>query len=184
MTYDRFEDVPVWKDAADLAAEMFTWTRLSEFRINGDLVHQIRRATLSVSNNIAEGFERGTTKELIAFLYYARGSAAEVRSMLCVMERMSSFVSRHDQLMQLKGRCESISRQIRGWANALQNSDIEGPRHLTDKARAEFERRKKRRDYEIQHRQWREQMEQKLQREAAQRRVRDAPAESEGECGL
>jgi len=42
-----------------------------------------------ISNNIAEGFERGSTTELIHFLYIARGSAGEVRSMLCVIERMS-----------------------------------------------------------------------------------------------
>jgi four helix bundle protein len=52
---------------------------------------QIERATLSVSNNIAEGFERGTTNELLAFLYIARGAAGEVRSMFCVMERMAAF---------------------------------------------------------------------------------------------
>ena len=44
-----------------------------------------------ISNNIAEGFERSSTSELIHFLYIARGPAGEVRSMLCVMERMSAF---------------------------------------------------------------------------------------------
>jgi four helix bundle protein len=48
---------------------------------------QLDRAALSVSNNIAEGFDRGTTSELLAFIYIVRGSAAEVRSMLCLKER-------------------------------------------------------------------------------------------------
>jgi len=91
MKYERFEDLPVWNDAADLAARMFPWTNQSCFRGLGDLANQLQRATLSISNNIAEGFERGTTNELITFLYYARGSAGEVRSMLCVMERMEEF---------------------------------------------------------------------------------------------
>ncbi len=47
------------------------------------LQDQLEGAALSVSNNIAEGFERGTTNELLAFIYIARGSAGEVRSMLC-----------------------------------------------------------------------------------------------------
>src|SRR5205814_1949601 len=48
---------------------------------------QLDCAALSVSNNIAEGFERGTTNELLAFIYIARGSAGDVRSMLCLKER-------------------------------------------------------------------------------------------------
>ena len=85
MTYKRFEDVPVWNDAADLAAEIYEFTEDDSFRRKGDLANQMERAALSISNNIAEGFERGTTQETLNFLYYARGSAGEVRSMLCVI---------------------------------------------------------------------------------------------------
>jgi four helix bundle protein len=91
MTYERFEDLPVWKEAAALAAVMFRWSSKPVFRGKGDLSNQIQRAALSISNNIAEGFERGTTRELLAFIYYARGSAGEVRSMLSVMEMMCEF---------------------------------------------------------------------------------------------
>ena len=76
MKYDRFEDLPGWQVAADLAAKMFEWTQHPFFRGKGDLANQIQRATLSISNNIAEGFERGSTKELLNYLYIARGSAA------------------------------------------------------------------------------------------------------------
>lgn len=68
MKYERFEDVPVWQDSADLAADMFPWAGRPEFRALGDLTNQLQRAALSISNTIAEGFERGTTNELIAFL--------------------------------------------------------------------------------------------------------------------
>ena len=61
MKYQRFEDLPVWQLAADLAAKMFEWTQNPSFRAKGDLANQLQRATLSISNNIAEGFERGTT---------------------------------------------------------------------------------------------------------------------------
>lgn len=75
MKYNRFEDLPVWKSAVELAERVYALTRHRFFRQPGDLVDQLRRAAVSVSNNIAEGFERGTTAELLMFIYIARGSA-------------------------------------------------------------------------------------------------------------
>src|SRR6266568_5055439 len=99
---------------------------------------QIERAAVSVSNNIAEGFERGTTQGLLTFLYIARGSAGEVRSMLCLVERLPGFDDLKylkSEISDLKSMAESISRQLRGWADSLQNSGIKGQRYLTDKTR-------------------------------------------------
>lgn len=136
MKYKRFEELPVWKDAAKMAAEMFRFSAQPVFRGKGDLANQLQRATLSISNNIAEGFERGTTKELITFLYYARGSAGEVRSMLAVMELMPEFEAIRPQIQIFKKSVESITRQIRGWAQSLQDSNIKGQRYLTEQSRA------------------------------------------------
>jgi four helix bundle protein len=86
MKYERFEDLPVWKAAADLAHRVYALTRNRFFAQPGDLCDQLRRASLSVSNNIAEGFERRSTAELLAFFYMARGSAGEVRSMLSFID--------------------------------------------------------------------------------------------------
>ncbi|MGM0539039.1 MAG: four helix bundle protein [Thermodesulfobacteriota bacterium] len=58
----------------------------------------MERASLSVFSNIAQGFERGTTNELLAFLYIARGSAGEVRSMLCFLERRPAFSNFKSQI--------------------------------------------------------------------------------------
>lgn len=104
MKYDRFEDLPVWQAAADAAAKMLHWTTLAWFRGKGDLANQLQRATLSISNNIAEGFERGTTNELLQFLYIARGSAGEVRSMLGVMERMDEAIDLKSQISNLNAK--------------------------------------------------------------------------------
>ena len=87
MKYERFEDLPVWKAVMDLAERAYALTRDRFFSQPGDLRDQLRRAALSVSNNIAVGFERGSTAELLAFLYIARGSAGEVRSMLHFIDR-------------------------------------------------------------------------------------------------
>src|SRR5215475_14617748 len=88
MQYKRFEDLPVWQDAAELARMVYEFMDLETFRRHPGLRDQLERAALSISNNIAEGFERGSTNELLAFLYIARGSAGEVRSMLLFAERM------------------------------------------------------------------------------------------------
>jgi len=87
MQYKRFEDLPVWQEAVELARSMYEFAALDPFRLHPGLRDQLERAALSISNNIAEGFERGTTNELLAFLYIARGSAGEVRSMMRVLER-------------------------------------------------------------------------------------------------
>jgi len=141
MKYERFEDLPVWNAAAELAVKVFSWTAHQWFRGKGDLANQLQRAALSVSNNIAEGFERGSTNELLQFIYIARGSAGEVRSILCVVERMDCPVDLKSKISDLKSLAESISRQLRGWANSLQNSDIPGQRHLNDRSRNEYEQK-------------------------------------------
>ena len=135
MKYERFEDLPAWKAAVDLGLKIFAMTRDRFFTQAGDLRSQLRRAALSVSNNIAEGFERGTTAELISFLYIARGSAGEVRSMLCFVEQSPDSGHLKSQISILKSLAENCSRQLRGWTDHLQNSSIKGQRHLNDAER-------------------------------------------------
>ncbi len=86
MKYARFEDFSVWKDAVSLARQIYELPSSDIFRKHTGLRDQLERAGLSISNNVAEGFERGSTNELLAFLYIERGSAGEVRSMLHVLE--------------------------------------------------------------------------------------------------
>lgn len=99
------------------------------FDRRGDLRSQIRRAVLSISNNIAEGFELGTTQQLITFLYTARGSAGEARSMLIFTERSPWANHLKSEISNLKSLAESCSRQLRAWADQLQNSDVTGQRY-------------------------------------------------------
>ena len=116
MAYSRFEDLPVWQAAIRLAEGVFDLTQSGRVKAHGDLRNQIERAALSVSNHIAEGWERGTHEELLTFLYYARGSCGEVRS-------MARFLSRRDlpgigqELVALIEQPLSTSRQLgRGWS--------------------------------------------------------------------
>jgi four helix bundle protein len=130
MNYKRFEDLPVWNTAIDLAVEIYALTDRFQFRKNRSLRDQIERAAVSVSNNIAEGFERGTNNELLSFLYIARGSAGEVRSMLCLIDRLPCFRELRSETRPLKARAESCSKQLKGWAQSLQNSQFKGERHV------------------------------------------------------
>lgn len=91
MKYSTFEELPVWKAAIQFALRVFELTGKADFRGLGDTKNQLERAALSISNNIAEGFERGSTKELINFLYIARGSVGESRSMLRLCEPLPRF---------------------------------------------------------------------------------------------
>ena len=143
MKYENFEDIPVWQDGITLTTRVFQLTQDKAFFQKGDIANQIQRAALSVPNNIAEGFERGTTPELIQFLYYAKGSAGEVRSICYVMERLSFLTHLKSEISDLKSLARTISRQLAGWAFSLQETDITGPRHLTTKSKENYHRQKR-----------------------------------------
>src|SRR5262244_1280135 len=115
MKYERFEDLPVWKDAIELAVQIYSLTEDEAFKGKASLRDQLERAAVSVSNNIAEGFERGTTQELITFLYIARGSAGEVRSMLHLLGRLPRTDGLAPDIEELLRRVEGISRQLGRW---------------------------------------------------------------------
>jgi four helix bundle protein len=72
MTYERFEDLPVWKAAIALAEKIYALTEKPPFKGKYSLRDQIERAALSVSNNIAEGFERGTNTGAFDFPLYSK----------------------------------------------------------------------------------------------------------------
>ncbi|HXT12743.1 MAG TPA: four helix bundle protein [Candidatus Angelobacter sp.] len=143
MTYQRFEDLPVWEEAARLYELADDFLENAPPRMRHSFRNQFERAVLSVSNNIAEGFERGTTNELLQFIYISRGSAGEVRSMLGLLLRRPWAEHLKSEISNLKSVAESCARQLRGWADSLQNSQIKGQRHLNNKIRAEDEQKKK-----------------------------------------
>ncbi len=142
MKYSRFEDLPVWQAAIDFALKIFAFTNKADFRGLGDTRGQLERAATSISNNIAEGFERGTNSELIHFLYISKGSSGECRSMLCLCERVSRFDNFKFEISDLKGRAVSISKQLNGWIESLKNSEIKGVKFLTQNERNRIHKKK------------------------------------------
>lgn len=82
MRAPTFEHLRVWHDARRLTSRIYTVTRSGNFASDWSLRDQIRRASVSIMSNIAEGYERGGRKEFLHFLRIAKGSAGEVRSQL------------------------------------------------------------------------------------------------------
>ncbi len=147
MKYMRFEELPVWKDAIDLAVRIFAFTKRPVFRPYRNIRDQIERSSISISNNIAEGFERGTTLETLTFLYISRGSSGETRSVLCLCERLPEFADLRSEISDLKRRAEKISRQLSAWAHSLQNTNIRGQRYLTNKMRSKTKEASEREEF-------------------------------------
>lgn len=135
VKYERFEQLPVWQAAIELAVQIYAMTSKPPFRRQRSLRDQIERAAVSISNNIAEGFERGTNQELLTFLYIARGSSGEVRSMLCLLERIPAFKDLGSDLLNLKLQAESVSKQLGAGIRSVQNSGLKGQRYVTDQTR-------------------------------------------------
>ena len=78
----RFEDIESWKGARKLTRQIYQITAAGEFTRDFGLKDQIRRASVSILSNIAEGFERGGDQEFLQFLSVAKGSCGEVRAQL------------------------------------------------------------------------------------------------------
>jgi len=95
MKYNRFEEMPVWKKAMDLAANIFGLTEKLPKKEDYGLTSQIRRSALSISGNIAEGFGRRHTKDKLNFYYDARGSLSETKSHLIYGYRVKYFIEKY-----------------------------------------------------------------------------------------
>ncbi len=147
MIYKRFEELPVWNAAIELALGAYRLTSHVALGRRRSLRDQIERAALSVSNNIAEGFERGTNEELLTFLFITRGSAGEVRSILCLMERLEELDAQKASVRALKARAEGVSKQLGAWIRSIQNPEKKGERFVTDKVRRTDERKKERDEF-------------------------------------
>jgi four helix bundle protein len=129
-TIQSFETLEVWKKARELSQRIYTVTLIEDFSRDFALRNQINRASGSIMDNIAEGFERGGRKEFIQFLSYAKGSAGEVKSQLCrVVDR--GYISKEDFEKFEKDILE-IGKMIGGLINYLKKTSIEGVKYLKE----------------------------------------------------
>ena len=114
-----FEDLDAWKRGRELSGRIYDLTKKQEFAKDYGLKDQIRRAAVSAMTNVAEGFERGTNKDFVKFLFIARASAGEVRSLLYVALDQE-YISR-DEFDQCFGLCVRTSKTIWGLIKSLRS---------------------------------------------------------------
>ena len=135
-SYRHFEDLPVWQEAARLYNVVLDLLEEDGALLSPGFRNQLDRASLSVSNNIAEGFERVTTNELLAFLAISRGSAGEVRSMMAVVKSRPRLRRVATRLQEIRACAESCARQLTAWGGSIESSPVQGKRHMTPHVRA------------------------------------------------
>jgi four helix bundle protein len=147
--YERFEQLPVWQEAARLYNTVLDLLEEPGVPLTPGFRNQLDRASLSISNNVAEGFERSTTNELLSFIAIARGSAGEVRSMMAVVKDRPKLKRYLSSLQRIRAQAESCARQLTGWAGAVDKLPFEGRRHLPQQQRAQREGADKAREYRL-----------------------------------
>lgn len=126
----RFEDLEVWKSARSFSKLIFDATLKTSFSKDFSHKDQINRSSGSIMDNIAEGFERGGNKELIQYLFIAKGSAGEARSQL--FRALDKEYINQEEFNLLESKSEEISKQLSGFINYLKNSEMRGEKYVKE----------------------------------------------------
>lgn len=114
MKIEKFEDIIVWQKAKDFTISIYNiFGKINDFRFRD----QIQSASVSIMNNVAEGFERKGDKEFSRFLYIAKGSCGEVRSMLYLALEFEYI--NHNRFQILYENSIEISRMLSGFIKKL-----------------------------------------------------------------
>lgn len=115
----KFEDLVVWQMGRGISRDIYGITNGIGHKDFG-FCDQVRRAAVSIMNNAAEGYERGSNKDFAKFLFIARGSCGEVRSMLYVA--LDQNYINQAQFDELSGRCRQCSAAIWGLIKSLSDT--------------------------------------------------------------
>ena len=127
MKIKKFEDLESWKKARRMTNTFYGATTAGNFTRDFALKDQIRRASISILSNIAEGFERGGDKEFLQFLAVAKGSCGEVRAQLYVAVDQG-YISQ-DLFERLFNDSNEIGRLISGLMKYLSMSELKGSKY-------------------------------------------------------
>ena len=99
MKINRFEDIISWQKSKELTIAIYnTFKETRDFGFK----NQIERASVSIMNNITEGFERKSNKEFTYFLFVAKGSCGEVRSMLYLAKELNKITDEQFKIFYIK----------------------------------------------------------------------------------
>jgi len=123
-TFNSFEEIESWQKARELTREVYTVSNQGAFTKDFGLRDQMRRASVSIMSNIAEGFERDGNREFLQFLAVAKGSSGEVRAQLYIALDQD-YISKNS-FETLSAISIEIGNLIGGLMNYLRKSDIKG----------------------------------------------------------
>jgi len=126
-TIRRFEDLEVWKKARELNQLFYKFVREGRFKPDPDLERQMKKSCGSIMDNIAEGFDRGSNKEFIQFLFIAKSSGSEYKSQLYRAVDRKFLIS--EEMKELYELTDEINKMIQGLVDYLSSSDIQGKKH-------------------------------------------------------
>jgi len=126
-TIKNFEELNIWQNARALVKIIYGFTRQDKFTKDYALIGQITRASVSIMSNIAEGFERGSNKEFIQFLYIAKGSCGEVRSQIYIAFDQK-YISEKD-FAKVKEECMKLSAMVSNFIRYLLTIDTKRQKH-------------------------------------------------------
>lgn len=117
MKYTSVEELPVWQTAHSLTLQVYKLSSKLPSAEQYGLVSQLRRAASSIPANITEGFYRKSIKELLQFLYVARGSLGETKYHL-LLARDLDYITNKEYEEMLSGY-DNAGKQLNGWINSL-----------------------------------------------------------------
>ncbi len=126
-TFTRFEDMEAWQQSRVLCGEIYRVSGKGSFVKDFGLRDQIRRASISIMSNIAEGFERSGTGEFIQFLAIAKGSAGEMRSQLYIAFDQG-YLDR-EEFARLSISASDTAKIIAGLMSYLRKSGVKGTKY-------------------------------------------------------
>ena len=118
---ERFEDLPIWKDALQIGVDIYRITSTGALERDFSSRDQLRRAAISISNNIAEGFEYNNNKMFIKYLGYAKAFAGELRSNLLVL--LAAKVLLRNDVDDLQTKLLNASKNIGGFIKYLKTCE-------------------------------------------------------------
>ena len=128
-TFKTFEEIEAWKKARELTKRVYAVSGSGAFAKDFSLKDQIRRASVSIMSNIAEGYDRSGTGEFVQFLAIAKGSTAEVRCQLYVALDQT-YIDRQ-VFTELTGLAIETGSMIGGLIKYLRRSGIKGTKYKT-----------------------------------------------------
>jgi four helix bundle protein len=123
-TWKNFEELKVWQKARKLCQRIYDLTNRTPFSTDFRFRDQYRASSGSIMDNIAEGFERGGTKEFIQFVGYAKGSAGEVRSQTYRAVDVKHI--NEEEFNEIFAEVVEISKMLNGLTSYLKDTEIKG----------------------------------------------------------